>query len=555
MDKEDFVEQNGEKFRIIDLKKYVTDNKDRVQIGSKVATVTAVRGKVGEQVITTVKSGKETVNYVSYDTKTGLADWVVTQASGEKQIVTDASFKDLYEYTEDMDTTGTIKPNGKNRPLIPFDENVAFVAPWGGLQYIRKGGYAIVVGQNDMYGIQKEEFEGSYTWVEKTKEESSRIFDEAYNKVGSTLNKPKIFLSVAYPYNNEKDMSFLKEVLNHINDKGIECVNIRGVHSDNENLIQNINSSLKGCEGMIILAFDKGGKRTSPYIQMEGALGSALNVPMLSFVSEGIRKEGVVSTFNNDNLHFMYEGSLYGESNKHILKSIDIFLQQISERYKFKLTDKVLFNFQEGLRNPRIKRETKQNLNQFLKNFYGVDEKFDLKDVYVKRPVEIKAQMIEKDGIYKTKEGDKLLKKGDFLVMDIDGSASPYNVSKDEFEARYVRVNGKENVFVPKLVPTVARDKGDSIEVFSLLNSNDKYSMDVDRFDCAYMKLEDYVLNIAPSKENNDEVELNALNVPKQRMIYETANITKGLEAPISVEEMEPPVVPQVMPDEKSKEC
>ena len=49
MDKEDFVEQNGEKFRIIDLKKYVTDNKDRVQIGSKVATVTAVRGKVGEQ--------------------------------------------------------------------------------------------------------------------------------------------------------------------------------------------------------------------------------------------------------------------------------------------------------------------------------------------------------------------------------------------------------------------------------------------------------------------------------------------------------------------------
>lgn len=555
MDKEDFVEQNGEKFRIIDLKKYVTDNKDRVQIGSKVATVTAVRGKVGEQVITTVKSGKETVNYVSYDTKTGLADWVVTQASGEKQIVTDASFKDLYEYTEDMDTTGTIKPNGKNRLLIPFDENVAFVAPWGGLQYIRKGGYAIVVGQNDMYGIQKEEFEGSYTWVEKTKEESSRIFDEAYNKVGSTLNKPKIFLSVAYPYNNEKDMSFLKEVLNHINDKGIECVNIRGVHSDNENLIQNINSSLKGCEGMIILAFDKGGKRTSPYIQMEGALGSALNVPMLSFVSEGIRKEGVVSTFNNDNLHFMYEGSLYGESNKHILKSIDIFLQQISERYKFKLTDKVLFNFQEGLRNPRIKRETKQNLNQFLKNFYGVDEKFDLKDVYVKRPVEIKAQMIEKDGIYKTKEGDKLLKKGDFLVMDIDGSASPYNVSKDEFEARYVRVNGKENVFVPKLVPTVARDKGDSIEVFSLLNSNDKYSMDVDRFDCAYMKLEDYVLNIAPSKENNDEVELNALNVPKQRMIYETANITKGLEAPISVEEMEPPVVPQVMPDEKSKQC
>ena len=190
-----------------------------------------------------------------------------------------------------------------------------------------------------------------------------------------------------------------------------------------------------------------------------------------------------------------------------------------------------------------------------MKNFYGVDEKFDLKDVYVKRPVEIKAQMIEKDGIYKTKEGDKLLKKGDFLVMDIDGSASPYNVSKDEFEARYVRVNGKENVFVPKLVPTVARDKGDSIEVFSLLNSNDKYSMDVDRFDCAYMKLEDYVLNIAPSKENNDEVELNALNVPKQRMIYETANITKGLEAPISVEEMEPPVVPQVMPDEKSKQC
>ncbi|MBO4412986.1 MAG: hypothetical protein J5779_03125, partial [Clostridia bacterium] len=456
-----FEEHEGIKFLEIDPAKYISEhvNINNCLIGSKTANITAVKGKVGQAVKTIMKDGfTETTNVVSYDVETGEPDWIVTQASGEQMVVNDTKFKSLYEKS-DATAGEEIKPLGKFRSMIRLDEDVAFKASWGDMQYIKKGGVLVVLANNDIYGIQKEEFEQSYKVITEKDEQALNLLNENLAVVSKKTPKPTIFLSVAYPYDSEEDQKILKSIIRYINSKGIKAVNIRNSTGENINILNEISKCLTNCEGILALAFNKGKNKTSPFIQIETAMAHDSNLETLMIIPKLVEREGVLFEGNVDGKAVELDNSadLQAFENNEVIKNLDTFIEKVTKRFEFKITDEVLAQFREGLFDVDEKEQTKQNLVNFLKNFYQTDEDFDFDNVFIKKPVQIKAVAIETDGVYETKNGKTFLKAGDFLVTDLDGKV--YSVDKKEFETRYIKVNGEKDKYISKVIPTIAKQK------------------------------------------------------------------------------------------------
>ena len=93
----------------------------------------------------------------------------------------DKSFEniDLYEtiicnifqkkYELDPENPAQYKPKGKPVLSTKIDEHIEFKAPWGEIMKIECGGSLILNGPNDIYGIQKSEFEHTYASTGKDK--------------------------------------------------------------------------------------------------------------------------------------------------------------------------------------------------------------------------------------------------------------------------------------------------------------------------------------------------------------------------------------------------
>lgn len=493
---EKFEIHDGEHFKVIDPKKFCIENKDKAFVAIKVSNITARQGFVGEEVTTILKNGmRETENIVSYDTQTGEPDWIVTQATGEQMIVTDSKFKYLYNSTNSKPGT-EITPVPQNRPIITLDESVCFVAPWGELQYIKKGGKLICLASNNIYGIQADEFNSSYKVIPSA--DAKEILDENLLKIENS-NKPKMFISIAYPYDDTKSQEFMKEVIRYINEKGILAINVRKINDKNVNLVAEISKNLENCEGILSLAFNKGEHRTSPFIHIETSLATAINLANLMLIPKDVKREGVLFEDNLDGniVSFHSDKSLFSPENKEILEKLDNLISQIFKRFKYKLSDKSLSKFKNGLLDLQSSKETRQRLVEYIKAFYQVKNlSFYLKDVFVKRPTQIKAMAVEKAGVYETQDGLVELKAGDYLVMDINEEAKPYSVKKEQFEARYIKVNGEENLYITKLIPVIAKINESKVEITSLIDTTDIYSNDIQRFNFAYQTLEDYIKNI-----------------------------------------------------------
>ena len=502
----EYEEHDGQKFLVVNPHDYALAHREDCLVGSKTAHVTARQGRVGEVVETRTQGGfKETSNVVSYDTVTGEPDWIVTQASGEQMIVTNQKYNSLYEVSS-AKPGETIKPVGKFRAMIRLKENVAFKASWGEMQYIKKDGVMVVIDENDIYGIQKEEFDGSYDVIADRDELATQLFDVSISASSKKVKKPTIFLSVAYPYDNVQDQEILKRIIRYVNSKGVKAVNIRNISGENLNLVSEINKGLTDCEGILSLAFNKGGNKTSPFIQIETALAQVLNLETLMVVPSEVEKEGVLFDKNVDGKvsEIKDKENFIKNENDDVFKDLDNFIENVLKRFKFKLSEQSLYRFKQAFVNSETKAQGKKELVAFLKNFYSTKENFSFEEIYIKRPTKIKATVIENDGVYQTKEGATFLSKGDYLVTDFDGTI--YNVEKQEFESRYIKVNGEQDSYVSKLIPTVAREKNGKCEVFALSNTEDKYSMDKDVFTAKYQTMEDYILSLV-DPENSDSVQ------------------------------------------------
>ena len=494
---------DGKQYKVINPKDYVIANRDKMFTAYKVANVTARKGKVGEVVETVMKNGmRETKNIVSYDPVTGEPDWVVTQANGEQMIVTDSKYRSLY-YVADAEPGQEVTPVPLNRPMLELDENVCFMTSWGEMQYINAGGVLVTLSSNDIYGIQQEEFERTYKTLSDV--DAKPIFDENIQIVNES-NKPKIFLSVAYPYENEQNQKVLKEVVGYLSSKGITAVNVRKIQESNVNLVKEIASTLEKCEGILSLAFNKGQNKTSPFIHIENSLASTMNLSNIMIVPLEVDKDGMLFDDNNDaTIDINANKSLYDPENTEVLKAIDQFIEQVVKRFQLKIKDKDLARFKSGLLNIDKSEQTREQIASFLKAFYQIkDIDFSMKNVFVKRPTQIKAVVVQQDGVYQTKDGLIELKKGDFLVMDQDSSVKPYAVKQEQFNLRYTKVLGSEDTYVTKLAPVIATKEGQEVKICPMVDTTDIYYNKKEEFASKYETLEDYILNLQISLDNSN---------------------------------------------------
>ncbi len=162
-------------FKEVDVEDYVSEmveNGADLKEYKKFARVRAEQGRVGQEVITQMKNGLvETKNVVKEDPETEEPDWIVTNPDGEQYIVPDKTFRKKYDVEKDAD--GYHRPKGGPVKAVQINEDISFMAPWGEKMNIEKGGFLVVNGPKDIYGIQLDEFNNTY----KPAQEVDRMFE------------------------------------------------------------------------------------------------------------------------------------------------------------------------------------------------------------------------------------------------------------------------------------------------------------------------------------------------------------------------------------------
>lgn len=179
------IEKLKEFKRIDDMYTYVRDGiisgKFTLDEVAKFARVMARQGIEGEEIITVMADGlEETRNVVKVD-ENGNPGWVLTNPDGEQYIVPDATFNKKYEI--DPENPDVYKPKGGPVISCKTNENIEFTAPWGEPMKIEAGGSLIINNPNDIYGIQKTEFENTYATTGK---EEKEILQEIIEKFDIT---------------------------------------------------------------------------------------------------------------------------------------------------------------------------------------------------------------------------------------------------------------------------------------------------------------------------------------------------------------------------------
>lgn len=113
----------------------------------KIAPIKARPATTGEKIATVMKDGyPETLNV------TEAGDWIITNPSGEEYIVSD--FVDRYDPSRHFSGMYVKKESEK---FVYAESNVKFMAAWGKVFNLKKGGAIVKKKAGGFYGIQPEE--------------------------------------------------------------------------------------------------------------------------------------------------------------------------------------------------------------------------------------------------------------------------------------------------------------------------------------------------------------------------------------------------------------
>lgn len=128
----------------------------------KTATVQARKVKEGEVIDTKTSDGFDETKNVGIKDEKGELGWVVTNPGGEQYIVSNDEFNKAYTQVAEGEYV-------KGNPVIvmELENDIAFDAPWGEEMRIQKGGYLVINGKDDIYGIQKASFDETYRMTDK----------------------------------------------------------------------------------------------------------------------------------------------------------------------------------------------------------------------------------------------------------------------------------------------------------------------------------------------------------------------------------------------------
>lgn len=150
---------------VSDIKAYVEARLaegQKPQLYAKTARIQAREGVVGEEIVTKMADGHtETVNRVKSE-----GDMVATNPNGEQYIIDAATFKKKYEV--DPANPAQYRPKGGAQQFLFLKEDVQFTAPWGEVMDIKAGGVLNITSRDDIYGIQKKEFNQTYAMCDRT---------------------------------------------------------------------------------------------------------------------------------------------------------------------------------------------------------------------------------------------------------------------------------------------------------------------------------------------------------------------------------------------------
>jgi len=495
---ENFEIFNNKKYKLVNARDYVLNNTGNLFTAIKTTSVTATQGYVGQNIVT----GQETKSIVSYDKKTGEADWIVTNNSGKQMIICDSVFKKLY--TLNNSATNEYSPTNSPRLFMSVSENIAIMTPWGEMNYIDKNGMLAINASNDIYGITNEEFKLNYKPVVVS--DNKKLLDEKLKTVHDN-NRPKVFLSVANPHSSASDQEFMKDVIKYLNANGIQTINIKQTDSsDNFAILREIQNVLNQCNGILSLAFNRDLGHTSPFIHIESSLALSMELTNLTLLPKEVYPEGVLFDKSNETnvIKVDTSKSLFSENNLYSINHINKFIEEVIANYSYNLTNKDLAQFK------RKSKQSQEDLLSFLKAFYQVKHlDFELTNIFVKRPTQIIAAKVKKDGTYDTQNGETQLKKGDYIILANRDTSTTYAVSQKQFEIRYKKCRGTKNLYATKLSP-VAISKGDktSIKVTPLADPTDTYFIDIQDFSNTYISLTAYLKNMQDTLESANQNDL-----------------------------------------------
>ena len=145
----------------IDSKPYDGEHGCEYMTFKKTASVMMRPAIPGEKIVTIMKNGHvETTNVAKED------QVVIKNPSGELYVINGNTFNKKYDIPEnpEIDQDGFMKATAKGGPVygVRTPEAVEFDAPWGEKMKILPDGIIVNAGENDIYGIQFNEFCETY---------------------------------------------------------------------------------------------------------------------------------------------------------------------------------------------------------------------------------------------------------------------------------------------------------------------------------------------------------------------------------------------------------
>ena len=90
-------------------------------------------------------------------------DYIVQNPTGEEYVTSKDEFEQRYQQTEQP---GVYEPISPPVRVVELDDNVRFQAPWGEEMRIKAGGVLVIQDSGEIYGIQREEFQKTYEYVD-----------------------------------------------------------------------------------------------------------------------------------------------------------------------------------------------------------------------------------------------------------------------------------------------------------------------------------------------------------------------------------------------------
>lgn len=129
-----------------------------VRLARKCARVRARQVTRAEEVASVMQDGfHETMN------KAQPGDYIVQNPTGEEYVTAKGEFEERYRQTEQQNVYEPISPPVR---VVELNENVCFEAPWGDEMRIKAGGVLILRDSGEIYGVQRDEFQKTYEYVD-----------------------------------------------------------------------------------------------------------------------------------------------------------------------------------------------------------------------------------------------------------------------------------------------------------------------------------------------------------------------------------------------------